>query len=210
MKRSRQVLLLMAVLVLCAGVVVGRLSARLSAEVPPQRQGHPPSWLADQLNLSADQQQKMDAIWADVKQQVGNDWDKHRELDRERDEAIRDLLSDEQQVEYQEIYDIYRQKRQEMEKTRDALIKSAEDRSRNLLNDSQKAVWDQMTKDMHTHRPGGPGHGPGPGPGMGGGMGRGEGRGPGFGPTSRWSGDHGPPDGDRSGDHGGDHGGDHP
>jgi Spy/CpxP family protein refolding chaperone len=191
MKRSRQVLLVMALLVLCAGVVVGRLSARLAAEVPPPPPDHTPSWLADQLNLSADQQQKMDAIWADVKQQMNGEGEKHRELDRERDDAIRDLLSDEQQVEYQEIYDIYRQKRQEMEKTRDALIKSAEDRSRALLNDSQKARWDQMAKDMHAHRPGGPGHGPGPG----------QGRGPGFGPTSQWSGNHGPPDGDHDRDH---------
>jgi Spy/CpxP family protein refolding chaperone len=203
MKRSRQVLLVMALLVLCAGVVVGRLSARLAAEVPPPPPDHTPSWLADQLNLSADQQQKMDAIWADVKQQMNGEGDKHRELDRERDDAIRDLLSDDQWLDYQEIYGIYRQKRQEMEKARDALIKSAEDRSRNLLNDSQKSRWDQLAKDMHAHHPGGPGHGPGPGPGPG--PGHGEGRGPGFGPTSQWSGNHGPPGGDQHGDRDGDH-----
>jgi len=180
---------MMAVLVLCAGVVVGRLSARLSDEAPPPPTGHTPSWLADQLDLTADQQQKMDAIWADVKQQMSKDWDKHRDLDRQRDEAVRDLLSDDQLVQYEAIYDAYRVKRAEMERTRDTLIKSAEERSRELLTDSQKVRWDQLAKDMHTHHPGPGGPGPGgPGPE------RGPGPGPGFGPTSQWSGNHGPPD----------------
>jgi Spy/CpxP family protein refolding chaperone len=184
---------MMAVLVLCAGVVVGRLSARLSSEIPPPPPGHTPSWLADQLDLTADEQQKMDAIWADVKQQMSRDWDKRHDLDRQRDEAIRNMLTDEQRAKYEEIYDTYRQKRADMEKTRDALIKSAEERSRALLTDSQKVRWDQLAKDMHGHHPGpggpGPEHGPdGPGPE------HGPGPGPAFGPTSQWSGNHGPPD----------------
>jgi Spy/CpxP family protein refolding chaperone len=200
MKRSRQVLLMMAVLVLCAGVVVGRLSARLSAEISPPPPGHTPSWLADQLDLTTDEQQKMDAIWADVKQQMSRDWDKRHDLDRQRDEAVRDLLSNDQLVQYEEIYETYREKRADMEKTRDGLIKSAEERSRELLTDSQKVQWDQLAKDMHGHRvgPGGPGpdHGPGGGPdhGPGGPYGPGPEHGPGFGPTSQWSGNHGPPD----------------
>jgi hypothetical protein len=177
MKRSRQVFLIAAVLVLCAGVVVGRLSARLAVEPPPPPAGHSPSWLQDQLALSGDQRQQMDAIWAEVKQEMGTDRDRRREFDRERDEAIQNLLSDQQKLIYQEIYNEYHTKRQQMENTRDALIKNAEERSRAMLSDSQKVRWDQLSKDMHGHRSG-PGSGPGPGGG--------------FGPTSQWSGDHGP------------------
>jgi hypothetical protein len=184
MKRSRQVFLMTVVLVLCAGVVVGRLSAKLAVELPTPPPGHPPSWLADQLGLSTDQRQQMDAIWAEVKQQMGNDRDRRREFDRERDEAIQNLLSVRQKLAYQEIYDEYHTKRQQMETARDALIKSAEERSRAMLSDSQKLRWDQLSKDMHGHRSGpgsGPGFSPGPMPGRGGG----------FGPTSQWSNDHG-------------------
>ena len=152
-----------AVLVLCAGVVLGRLSARLAVETPPSPQGHPPSWLQDQLGLSTDQRQQMDAIWAEVKQQMATDRDRRREFDHERDEAIQNLLSDQQKLVYQEIYNEYHTKRQQMENARDALIKNAEERSRQLLNDSQKVRWDQLSKDMRGHRAGpGPGSGFGP------------------------------------------------
>jgi hypothetical protein len=193
MRRSRQVVLVMAVLVLCAGVVVGRLSARLASEERPLPPGHSPSWLADQLDLSTDQRQQMDAIWANVHQQIGNNGEKRHDLERERDDAIRALLSDQQEAAYQAIYEEYHEKRLEMDKTRDALIKSAEDKSRALLNDSQKARWDVLSKEMPGH------HGPGPGGG-------------GFGPTSRpWSGDHGPddhghPDGESPDHEAGNHG----
>jgi hypothetical protein len=177
MKRSKQVFLMATVLVLCAGVVVGRLSAKLAIEAPPPPPaGHPPSWLQDQLSLSADQRQQMDGIWAEVHQQMGADRHRRQEFDHERDEAIQNMLSDQQKLVYQAILDEYHTKRQQMENTRDALIKSAEERSRALLSDSQKLRWDQLAKDMHGHRSG-PGGGPGPGVG--------------FGPTSQWSGDHG-------------------
>jgi Spy/CpxP family protein refolding chaperone len=182
-----RVFLVAAVLVLCAGVVVGRLSMQLAATAPPPPPGHPPSWLADQLDLTADQRQQMDAIWADVKQQIGSGWDKRHDLDHERDQAIQNLLTDQQKTAYQKIYDDYRSKRQEIDKTRDALIKSAEERSRALLNDSQQKRWDLLAKDMHGHHPGpGPDHHPD--------------HDHGFAPTSKWS-------GGRAGDHG-DHGGD--
>jgi Spy/CpxP family protein refolding chaperone len=172
MKRSRQVFLITAVLVLCAGVVVGRLTARLSVEPSPPQAGHPPSWLADQLDLSAEQRQQMDAIWAAAITQMHNSGREQHDLDRQRDDAIRALLSSDQEMMYDEINDTYRSERQQLEKERDALIKSAEERSRALLTDAQKAKWDTLPKPMHGRHPPGPG----------------------FGPTSQWSGDHEPPD----------------
>ncbi|MBV8780581.1 MAG: periplasmic heavy metal sensor [Phycisphaerae bacterium] len=156
MTRSKRVFLMAIVLVLCAGVVVGRLSARLAPLRMQQPQHeHQPSWLSDQLNLSAEQRQQMDAIWADTKTQLDKSWDKRRELDRDRDEAIDNLLTPSQLAEYKEIYDEYHAKRQQADKQRDDLIKSAEDRSRALLSDAQKMKWDTLNKQMHDHH-GGP------------------------------------------------------
>jgi hypothetical protein len=171
MKRSVQAFLSALVLVLGAGVVVGRLSVRLPELVHPP--GHSPSWLAEQLNLSTQQHQQMDAIWDDVKQKLGSTWDKRHELDRQRDQAVQDLLTPAQRAAYQKIYDDYHNQRTALEKSRDALVSEAEERSRALLSDSQKARWDELTREWHSHRP----HPP---------------FGTGFGPTSRWSGDHGP------------------
>jgi Spy/CpxP family protein refolding chaperone len=181
MKRSsKRVLVMTVALVLCAGLVVGRLSARL---VPPAPFGfgppgnHSPSWLQDQLNLTSEQKQQMDSIWADTKSQIGKTWDGRHELEKQRDDAIHSLLTSQQQTEYAKIYDDYHAKRQELDRQRDDLIKTAEDKSRALLSDSQKARWDVLTKEMHDHR--GP-HGPGD-----------------------HGGDHGPGDHGDGGDHGG-------
>ena len=160
MSRSKRVFLMAIVLVLCAGLVVGRLSARL---VPPPMppHDHSPSWLQDQLGLTSEQKQQMDSIWADTKSQIGKTWDGRHELDKQRDDAVHNLLTTEQQAAFTKIYDDYHAKRQSLEKQRDDLIKTAEDRSRSLLSDPQKTQWDTLTKEMHDHHgPNGDHHGP--------------------------------------------------
>ena len=151
------------VLVLGAGLVVGRLSARLVPPPMPPHE-HSASWLQDQLDLSAEQKQQMDSIWADTKVQIGKTWDGRHELEKQRDDAVHTLLTPEQQSAFGKIYDDYRAQRQVLEKQRDDLVKTAEDRSRALLNDSQKTRWDTLTKEMHEHHgphgPGAPGGGP--------------------------------------------------
>jgi Spy/CpxP family protein refolding chaperone len=171
MKRSTILLSTATVLVLSAGMVVGRLSTRLP--MAPRPQDHGREWFQGSLGLSADQQQKMDAIWADVKQQMDKNGDKRRTLDKDRDAAIRALLTPEQSAAYDKIFQDYHAHRADMDKEREQLFHEANDRSRALLTPDQQVKWDAMSKDMHAHHgPGGPpgrGHGPstrpeGPGP----------------------------------------------
>jgi F0F1-type ATP synthase membrane subunit b/b' len=154
------------VLVLAAGVVVGRLWTRLPLAAPPPP-GQERSWIADQLDLTTDQRKQMDAIWAETKQKMAATFDQHHSLDHERDAAIRNLLNDEQKAAYDKIQAEYRAKRTQMDKQRDQLIHDAEERSRALLDDSQQKQWDELTKLMHQrHGPHGPPGSPGgPGPG---------------------------------------------
>ncbi len=188
MKRSTQILALSTALMLGAGVVLGRLSTSYPVAQPtqpPQQQQHrPPPW-GVQLGLTPDQQKEMDAIWADTRKQMDasrdSDTRHHQDLRQQRDDAIRKLLSTDQQAAYDKIVEDYNTKRSDLDKQREALIHSAEDRCRAMLSDAQKVKWDEMNKDMHNHR-GGP-HGPG-GPGD---------RGPGDrGPGDHGPGDHGP------------------
>src|SRR3954463_2073788 len=94
MSRSKFVILTAFVLVLGAGMVAGRLWARLPVHTTPA--GKQPSWLADQLNLTPEQRQQMDGIWANVEQQMDQKLERRHGLDRERDQAIEDLLGPEQ------------------------------------------------------------------------------------------------------------------
>ncbi|HEY8666259.1 MAG TPA: hypothetical protein VIL86_06325 [Tepidisphaeraceae bacterium] len=153
MGSSKLILVAMVVLVLGAGVVVGRLSTRLPATVPAEKQ---PSWLADQLNLNPEQRQQMDAIWAETKQKMAKSFERRRGLEKERDQAVVALLTPEQAAEYDEIQEEYRERRAAMDKERGELIREAEERSRALLDDSQKKRWETMTKAMRERHNRGP------------------------------------------------------
>jgi Spy/CpxP family protein refolding chaperone len=159
MMRSKLVLLIAVILVLSAGVVVGRLWTRWPMVTGAS--GAQPSWLADQLDLSAEQRQQMDAIWADVNPKIDQNWERHRSLDHERDRAIQDLLTPEQWTAYGKIFDEFRARQTELHNEREKLVHDAEARSRALLNDSQRqkldAMRDAMKNSHMRHGPRGPG-----------------------------------------------------
>lgn len=145
MGRSHKfILLLTIVLMLGAGVVVGRLWARLPVAVAPTDK--PQSYPARELNLTPDQQKEMDAIWSDTRQKIGDTFERRRELDRQRDQAIEELLTEEQKAAYKKIMSDHHQGRGELDKERAQLVKQAEERSRALLDDDQKKRWDAMPR----------------------------------------------------------------
>jgi hypothetical protein len=156
-----------AVLVLSAGMVVGRLSAHFASPglvKPATEKQH--EWLPETLGLTPDQDQKMKAVWDDVGQQMNKSHEKQRNLDKDRDAAIKALLSPEQSKAYDQIFTDYHAHRTDLEKEREQLLRTGNDRSRALLTPDQQVKWDAMNKQMHDHdhpRRGGPGGPGGPG-----------------------------------------------
>ena len=116
MRRSRLALSVAAILVLSAGLVVGRLLA--PAARPPV---HGRGWFTDELDLSADQRKQMDAIWADARGQIGKTWDRRHDLDHKRDAAVRALLTPAQQAAYDQVWADYRAKRSALDQDRERL-----------------------------------------------------------------------------------------
>jgi hypothetical protein len=187
MMRSNLVLLTTAVLVLGAGVVLGRLSTQWTPIMrPPPR---PRSWLADQLKLTADQRKQMDAIWAETRTKIDQTFQSRHDLDQQREKDILALLSTQQRTAYEKINADFRAKINGLFTKRNQLVDQASDQSRALLDPGQQRKWDAMTKEMESRgRMGPPGGGPRPRlepemrPRMGPGRGRGRGpRGGGFG-----------------------------
>jgi Spy/CpxP family protein refolding chaperone len=161
MQRSTILLSTAAVLVMGAGLVLGRLSARLpeATQLPPTTRPleHGREWLTDTLDLTPDQHQKMDAIWADVRQQMDKNFDRRRNLDKDRDTQIRALLTPAQSVAYDKIFADTRAQRADLDKEREQLYRDANERSRALLTADQQVKWDAMSKNMRDRRgPGGP------------------------------------------------------
>lgn len=160
LSRLKILLVPTVVLVLAAGMVIGRISSKLpvAATQPTEKPG---GWFDEQLNLSADQRKQMDAIWGDVRQNMGKTFEGRQTIDKERDQAIRDLLSDDQKKQYDAIYESYRAKRTEMDKQREKMFADANQRSRALLNEEQQKRWDVLSKERQGRGRGGRGGRPG-------------------------------------------------
>jgi hypothetical protein len=161
-------LVVTSVLVLSAGVVVGRLSAYLpeatgSVSTSSSASTRPTTrpWWGAQLDLSSEQAQQMEAIWSDTRQKMMKLSESRHDLDHQQEQAIRDLFpSDDLKAQYDQLKSNYKTQRADMDTQRQKLIDDANERSRALLTDEQKTKWDAQRKQWHEHRgnggPGGP------------------------------------------------------
>jgi len=152
MLRKKIVLILvMTFLALSAGMVLGWVWTPLQKVETGSGglHGGPRPWF-DQLDLTPDQQQQMDKIWTDTRQQRQKMFERYRDLDKQRDQQIQGLLSESQRSAYDKIIADFHAGREDLNKQREALISDANARSRALLDDSQKAKWDILSKEMRS------------------------------------------------------------
>jgi hypothetical protein len=158
MSKAKIILIAAFILALGAGMVVGMVAARTA---PPANRR---SWLADELSLSPDQQDKMKTIWSEVMDNAGRrNEDRRRALQKEREDRVLSLLTDAQKVEYKKLIDEFAAKRAELDKEREKSFKEAVERTKQILSAPQRARYEEILK----HGPPGPGPGPGPGHGRG-------------------------------------------
>ncbi len=130
------------------------------------------SWLADQLNLTPEQSNQMKDIWSAMMGGPGHSFDRRRELARARDDAIFKLIPESAKPQYQLIVDHYNQQVAELARDRDAAFQAAVEKTKAILNETQRAKYDQIMKNGFRGPPwqhGGPGgphdggpHGPPP------------------------------------------------
>ncbi len=126
------------VLAMFAGVAVGMLGAK----IPASREPH--SWLAEELGLTPEQREQMRAIWQDVSKNRQTDWERRQTIDKERREAIVDLLTPEQKTQYDKINQDFAQKVQDMAKQREQAFADAQDRTKQILTPEQRVKYEQL------------------------------------------------------------------
>jgi len=171
MSKTKAIILMAFVLALAAGAALGRLSSRATPR-PPGGQ----SWLIAELDLTHDQQQKMNAIWTDMMQNQGRQFgERMRALQQEREAAFANLLTDAQKQEYTQINEQFAQRSREMWKQIDEQFSAVAEKTRLILNETQRPKFDALVKKFRAE---GPGFNWAMGPG-------GRGRGPGIGPPTR-------------------------
>ncbi len=134
------------------GVGVGRYSAKPATPPPPRSQ------LATELQLTAEQQKQMAAIWSEAMQTGGPSYmERRKSLQEERDAAIAELLPPALLAGYDKILDRYREKLDALGQERDKAFADAESRTQAVLTpDQQKTYLAIMQRRDGNHRGGVP------------------------------------------------------
>jgi hypothetical protein len=135
-------------LMFLAGLTVGRWNKAAT----PSHETRP--WLSQQLNLSKVQEQQMKKIWSEAASVQSGARQMH-DADRQRDEAIRAMLSDDQKAQLELIVKEHDARVTAVQTEREKAIRDAEDRTRNILSDEQRKKFEEISK-AHSHRRGNP------------------------------------------------------
>jgi hypothetical protein len=137
-------LILMFALALGAGVVAGKLSTRAATpETPAPKRGT----LPQVLQLTADQRDKMEAIWEDVRQTSNKRLAEATAIQRQQDDALMAMLTDDQKKKWQDINMQTAGKIAVLDGSRKEAFKKAVDATLKLLNENQRKIYTQIIKD---------------------------------------------------------------
>lgn len=139
------------ILAYAAGIATGWAGYTLAGEQPPPP-GDRGSWLSHELGLSAEQKDKMEAIWS--KEVRGDDRSSVRDLYDARNNEVRALLTAEQQVRFDEIYRAFDEKREAVFAERRARHEKSVEETMAILNPEQQAKYKTIVEDLEKRGPG--------------------------------------------------------
>jgi Spy/CpxP family protein refolding chaperone len=154
MRRARIEILLigLTVVALSAGVVAGVLASRLPTSQPPVGPEQTP--LAAELNLSPEQQAQMKEIWEGVRSHVHQSFDEAQKLQKQRDDALVAILSDQQKAQFEKISKDFAGRFDRISSDRDRSFREAVEKTKKLLNDEQRKKYDEILKNRVQPGPG--------------------------------------------------------
>lgn len=140
MKNAKTLILIAFAMVLTAGVVIGS-SLRES-----EKDSHGgPTWLAEELGLSPEQQDRMKEIWSGVRDKTrGYSSDARRELADKRDAAIKELLTDDQIPKFEEIQSDYETEKEKLHEAWKAPFEEAMTKTREVLTEEQLEKFEEL------------------------------------------------------------------
>jgi hypothetical protein len=186
MNRLQLMMVCVFVVALGAGVVVGMGVSRPAVVKPAEHRGG--GWIEEQLGLTSEQREQMKAIWSEARDMGQKHGEMRDQFRKERDAAVMGLFTPEQKDQYQKIQDDFRAQMGKLDKEREAAFNAAKEKTKAILNETQRAKYEELMK--RGPGPRGPGRGPGGPGGQGGPGGPGGQGGPdghdGHGPRGDW------------------------
>jgi Na+-transporting NADH:ubiquinone oxidoreductase subunit NqrC len=152
MQSAKLVLPVVFLLTLCSGVVAGVLVSRLPTDKnsSPARNS---TELQAALGLTPDQQEKMKSIWEGTRATVDDCVTKARDIQREQDEALSSLLTEDQKAKFKKIQSDFRHRSEDLKKTEEQAIHQAVQQTDQLLDESQRKQYHAII-DQRLHQNG--------------------------------------------------------
>jgi len=139
----RIVVIVTFALALIGGAAAGLLAARLA--LPSFTSAGPsPALTLEDLHLSTDQRDRIRGIWQNVRDLSEDYYKQGRVLDENRDKQVQRLLTPQQMVDYQKIYDGYRDQYTLLMAKREKVVKDAIFQTKQLLSDSQRLKYEAI------------------------------------------------------------------
>jgi len=149
-KKAKLLLTLSLLLTFAAGLALGCLLER--GRGSRDRPGPRRSWLTRELGLTPQQEQQMHAIWSEnVGQLRRSRGERRRALWEQRKRAVRDLLSEEQQLQYDRLLADYEQKLAALEAEANESFDQAVARTKKILTPEQRAKYEELLGRMPEH-----------------------------------------------------------
>jgi len=146
--RSRMIVLLLFILAFGAGLSVAQVFDRSK----PQPAERGPSWLSSELNLTAAQRQNMLNIWDNVNRSGFDEGERRREIGRQRSEAIRKLIPEDQQHLLDQINEEYARQMGELSNQRRQRFEEAMEKTRAVLTPQQLQKYDVILQRRQEER----------------------------------------------------------
>jgi len=115
-------------------------------------------WLTSELQLSAEQQEKLAKIWSEAgRPDPRRQEERRRQLRRQRDEAIGALIRPEDRGKYDAIHAEYAEQSAALDREMRAGFQKAVEQTKEILSPQQREKYEILLKRFDPERRGGPG-----------------------------------------------------
>jgi Spy/CpxP family protein refolding chaperone len=149
MQRTLLIMIGAFFLTLAAGGVLGRI-------VSPARPGPIATdggWLAQQLQLTADQRTQVRTIWDQTHAMMDAQIAQHRTSEKEFRLAVQGLLTDQQKIRYQTIEENFDKQEKSADAALDAAIDASIQKTKMILTPPQRDKYEQLLAKFPGHAP---------------------------------------------------------
>jgi len=143
MNRAKLFVLISVIAAFAAGISIGLVIRGFN------KKPHLKSRLSRELNLTSEQRDQMKKIWSEgIRTAKRLHKEQKEKLQKERDEAIEELLTDEQKARFKDILDEYSQKIDELAQAKKTLFLEAVEKTKRILSEPQGKKYEELLKEQ--------------------------------------------------------------